>query len=97
MAANSSNGEHQSPSNPSHFPSPLRFSKFFSGTTLAMCKKICISVLLTVNSVLTEDIKFIQELFARLRSPATSTESKKFLIIVDIGGEIENISMEEAY
>ncbi|KAL4376423.1 hypothetical protein GQ457_02G023530 [Hibiscus cannabinus] len=37
-----------------------------------------------VNSILTEDIKFIQELFVRLRSPATSTDSKKILIIVDI-------------
>ncbi|KAL1166504.1 hypothetical protein V6Z11_A06G200600, partial [Gossypium hirsutum] len=38
-----------------------------------------------VISILKDDSTFIQELFARLRSPTTSAESKKKLVTVDIG------------
>ncbi|TYJ31276.1 hypothetical protein E1A91_A06G186600v1 [Gossypium mustelinum] len=38
-----------------------------------------------VISILKDNSTFIQELFARLRSPTTSAESKKNLVTVDIG------------
>ena len=59
----------------------VRFYKSFVQIYQVLCyfASNC-GILLQVVSLLKDDSTFIQELFARLRSPSTSEESKKNLV-----------------